>query len=128
MFTGLLPSEHGAHFQTMADSGTAPTVAELLCAAGYHTEIVTRNSIFDGTISGITRGFRANTHLLAGNGRRIDPLTLLVPFAKPRVRRLISKSGFCGALQRANRSFVTTLARMGIPADRLVLDHALARM
>lgn len=30
MFTGLLPSQHGAHFQTMAYSGTAPTVAEPL--------------------------------------------------------------------------------------------------
>ena len=69
MFTGLLPSQHGAHFQTMAYSGPAPTVAELLAAAGYHTEIVTRNSLFDGTIPGITRGFRANTHLLAGSGR-----------------------------------------------------------
>ena len=128
MFTGLLPSEHGAHFQTMAYSGTAPTVAEFLSAAGYHTEIVTRNSIFDGTIPGITRGFQANTHLLAGTGRRIDPLTLFVAFAKPRVRRLIRRSGFFGALQRQNRSFVATLARMGIPADRLVLDHALEQM
>jgi hypothetical protein len=128
MFTGLLPSEHGAHFQTMAYSGTAPTVAEVLSTAGHHTEIVTRNSIFDGTIPGITRGFQANTHLLAGTGRRIDPLTLFVAFAKPRVRRLIRRSGFFGALQRQNRSFVATLARMGIPADRLVLDHALEQM
>ena len=128
MFTGLLPSEHGAHFQTMAYSGPAPTVAEILAEAGYHTEIVTRNSLFDGTIPGITRGFSANTQLLASTSRRIDPLTLFVTFAKPRVRRLISKSGFFGALQRQNRSFVATLARMGIPADRLVLDYALEQM
>lgn len=128
MFTGLLPSEHRAHFQTMAYAGRAPTLAELLSAAGYHTEIVTRNSIFDGTIPGITRGFAANTHLLAGASRRIDPLSLFVTLAKPRVRRLIRTSGFFGSLQRNNRSFVTTLARMGIPADRLVLDHTLERM
>jgi arylsulfatase A-like enzyme len=128
MFTGLLPSQHRAHFQTMAYSEPAPTAAEALSAAGYETEIITRNSIFDGTIPGITRGFRINTRLMAGGGRRLDPLTLLVSLAKPRVRRLIAKSGFFGALQRQNRQFVTTLARMGMPADRLVLDHALERM
>jgi len=128
MFTGLLPSEHGAHFQNMAYAGTAPTLAEDLATAGYQTEVITRNSIFDGTIPGITRGFRTNTHLMAGAGRRIDPLTLFTAFAKPRVRRLIRGSGFFGALQRRNRDFVTTLARMGIPADRLVLDRALEQM
>ena len=128
MFTGLLPSQHRAHFQTMAYNEPAPTAAEALSVAGYETEIITRNSIFDGTIPGITRGFRINTRLMAGDGRRLDPLTLLTSLAKPRVRRLIAKSGFFGALQRQNRQFVTTLARMGMPADRLVLDHALERM
>jgi arylsulfatase A-like enzyme len=128
MFTGLLPSQHRAHFQTMAYNEPAPTAAEALSVAGYETEIITRNSIFDGTIPGITRGFRINTRLMAGAGRRLDPLTLLTSLAKPRVRRLIAKSGFFGALQRQNRQFVSTLARMGMPADRLVLDHALERM
>ena len=58
LFTGLLPSEHGAHFQTMAYARTAPTIAEILGAAGYHTELVTRNFVFDGTIPGLTRGFQ----------------------------------------------------------------------
>ena len=128
MFTGLLPSQHGAHFQTMAYSGSAPTLAEILRGASYQTEIVTRNSLFDGTIPGVTRGFLANTRCLAPSRRGLDPLPLVVAFAKPRVRRLIRRSGFFGALQRENRSFVMTLARMGIPADRLVLDHALQRM
>ena len=128
MFTGLLPSEHGAHFQTMGYAGTAPTLAELLAAARYHTEIVTRNSIFDGTLPGITRGFRANTRVMAEIPRRLDPLTLLIALSKPRVRRLIKTSGFFHALQRENRSFLTTLARMGIPADRRVLEYALERM
>src|SRR5437899_12311476 len=57
MFTGLLPSEHGAHFQTMAYRQPAPTIAELLRDAGYHTEILTRNTLFDGTVPGATRGF-----------------------------------------------------------------------
>jgi arylsulfatase A-like enzyme len=43
MFTGLLPSEHGAHFQTMGYFKSAPTVAEVLQQAGYHTELVSRN-------------------------------------------------------------------------------------
>jgi len=128
MFTGLLPSQHGAHFQTMAYPGSAPTLAEILAEAGYHTEIVTRNSLFDGTIPGVTRGFLVNTRMLAPCRARIDPLALMVAVAKPRVRRLIRRSGFFGALQRENRSFVVTLARMGIPADRLVLEHALERM
>jgi hypothetical protein len=59
MFTGLLPSEHGAHFGSMAYAGTAPTLAQLLAGAGWRTEIVTRNFVFDGTIPGVTRGFQA---------------------------------------------------------------------
>ena len=39
----------------------APTVAELLAAAGFHTEVVTRNFIFDGSLPGVTRGFQHNT-------------------------------------------------------------------
>ena len=83
MFTGLLPSEHGAHFQTMAYSRRASTLAEILAGAGYQTEIVTRNSLFDGSIPGVTRGFLKNTRLLAPSRGRIDPLPLLVAFAFP---------------------------------------------
>src|SRR5262249_7293408 len=36
MFTGLLPSPHGAHFRTMAYESPAPTIAALLAAAGQH--------------------------------------------------------------------------------------------
>src|SRR5262249_42664510 len=46
IFTGLLPSEHRAHFQHLGYEEDAPTLAERLAAAGYHTEVVTRNSIF----------------------------------------------------------------------------------
>src|SRR5262245_56997130 len=65
IFTGLLPSEHGAHFQTMAYARSRPTLAERFAAAGCHTEVVTRNSLFDGTVLGATRGFQRNTQLLA---------------------------------------------------------------
>ena len=63
MFTGLLPSAHGAHFQSMAYAERTPTVAERFAAAGYHTEVVTRNSLFDGTIPGAMGGQNAQFFL-----------------------------------------------------------------
>lgn len=92
MFTGLLPSQHQAHFQTMAYEGAEPTVAELCAAGGYQTEIVTRNPIFDGTIPGITRGFQRNVRLTAER-RTLDPLSLLLAASKPRFRRQIQSTG-----------------------------------
>lgn len=127
MFTGLLPSAHGAHFQSMAYAERTPTVAERFAAAGYHTEVVTRNSLFDGTIPGATRGFQHNTRLLA-ELRFPDPLGVLLALSKPRVRRLIQTSGFFHVLQRDNGAFLSTLARMIIPADHLVLDYTLEQM
>src|SRR5688572_5360096 len=127
MFTGLLPSEHGSHFQSMRYGGAAPTVAELLSRAGYRTEVITRNSLFDGTLPGVTRGFAANTRVLADLGRA-KGLGLLVALTKPRIRRLIRTSGFFHALQRRNRAFIATLARMIVPADEAALAVALARM
>ena len=125
MFTGLLPSEHGAHFQTMAYRRPAPTIAELLAAAGYHTEVITRNSLFDDTVPGATRGFATNTRLLADLRVGVTPFALVLALAKPRVRRLIEASGFFSALQKRNREFIVTLLRLGIPADVLVLNRAL---
>lgn len=127
MFTGLLPSAHGAHFRTMAYGQSTPTLAERFAAAGYHTEVVTRNSLFDGTVPGATRGFQHNTKLLAAL-RGPNPLGLLLALSKPRVRRLIKSSGFINVLQRDNGAFLDTLSRMVIPADHLVLDHTLERM
>jgi len=127
LFTGLLPSAHGAHFQTMAYRGAMPTLAERAAAAGYHTEVITRNSLFDGTIPGATRGFQHNTRLLA-DLRWPDPLGLLLALAKPRVRRLIRSSGFFNTLQRDNRAFLGTLARMIIPADGRALAYTLERL
>ena len=128
MFTGLLPSEHGAHFQTMAYERPDPTIAETLAAAGHHTEVVTRNSLFDGTIPGATRGFQTNTRLLADLGWAASPFAFVLSLAKPRVRRLIEASGFFGLVQKRNRDFLVTLARLGIPADELVIDRALEVM
>ena len=127
MFTGLLPSEHGAHFQSMAYRLAQPTVAELFAAAGYHTEIITRNSIFDGGLPGVTRGFQRTTwpvseRCASGAG------ALLLTLSKPRFRRQIDASGFFAQLQRENREFVMTFARSILPADRLALRHALDRM
>jgi hypothetical protein len=128
MFTGLLPSEHGAHFQTMAFDGRALTAAELFARAGFETEVATRNSLFDGTVSGTVAGFQHRTRPLAELGRRAPLVALLLALFKPRVARLMRRSGFFHALQKTNRDFVVTLARMGIPADQLVLHHALEQM
>jgi arylsulfatase A-like enzyme len=128
MFTGLLPSDHRAHFQHLAYEGTVPTLAERLAAAGYHTEVVTRNSIFDGSIPGVTRGFGDNTQRLSPRGRAPNPMALFLALSKPRFRRQILSSGFFHALQRENRDFVMTFARSMLPADRLVLRHVLERM
>jgi arylsulfatase A-like enzyme len=128
MFTGLLPSEHGAHFQSMEYARQAPTIAEILAQAGYHTEVITRNSLFDGTVPGATRGFERNTRILARLGGVATPLTLFLAIAKPRVQRLIRKSGFINSLQRNHRDFLYTVARMGIPADQTALEHATLQM
>jgi len=127
MFTGLLPSEHGAHFQTMGYVGSQPTAAEILSAAGYHTEIVTRNSIFDGSMPGITRGFRRNATVLSSRSG-LNPLSVMLALTKPRFRRQILTSGFFHPLQRQNRAFVRTFARATVPADREALDHLLMSM
>jgi arylsulfatase A-like enzyme len=128
MFTGLLPSEHRAHFQRMAYEQPAPTLAELAAQAGYHTEVITRNSLFDGTVPGATRGFAVNTRVLAEPGRGLNGLGIVLALAKPRLRRLMRQSGFFHVLQRQHRDFLSTLVRMGMPADRPLLAHALERM
>ena len=128
LFTGRLPSEHGAHFQSMAYTGAAPTLAEILAERGYATEAITRNSIFDGTLPGVLRGFQRLTRPLAPLDTGSLPFLLLLALAKPRVRRLIRDSGFFHAAQKESREFLTTLARMGLPADRLALGCALERM
>lgn len=128
MFTGMLPSEHGAHFQSMAYRRAHATVAELLAAEGYATELITRNSVFDGTLPGVTRGFTDCFQPLAPMPKGAAPLMLVLALAKPRVRRLIRRSGFFHAAQKGNQNFLITLARMGIPADELALKVALQRM
>jgi hypothetical protein len=127
MFTGLLPSAHGAHFHTMGYTGEAPTIAELLAAAGYQTEVVTRNFVFDGTIPGVTRGFAARTQLLSELGA-LNPWALLLAIAKPRFRRHVRATGFFHPLQRDNRRFLATFARAMMPADGRSLAYVLERM
>ncbi|MBX3024667.1 sulfatase-like hydrolase/transferase [bacterium] len=124
IFTGLLPSEHGAHFQTMAYRSPAPTIAEILSAAGWHTEIVTRNFIFDGTIPGITRGFRRNTQILSDTGR-LNPFALFLALAKPRFRRHVRETGFFHPKHQQSRRFLTTFARAMLPADAHSLEYVL---
>jgi hypothetical protein len=128
MFTGLLPAEHGAHFQTMGYCGSRPTIAQLFAEGGYYTEVITRNAIFDGTVPGATRGFSTNTRLLAKLRLSLAPVALGLVLMKPRLRRVMRDSGFSHIVQRERADFIMTLARLGIPADRPVLEHALAQM
>jgi arylsulfatase A-like enzyme len=127
MFTGLLPSEHGAHFQTMGYTGSRPTAAETLSSAGYHTEIVTRNSIFDGSMPGVTRGFRKNATIFSSRSG-LNPLSVMLAMTKPRFRRQIRSSGFFHPLQRKSRAFVSNFARATVPADREALAYLLTAM
>jgi arylsulfatase A-like enzyme len=127
MFTGLLPSEHGAHFQSMAYARPAPTLAEILSRAGVHTEVVTRNSIFDGSIPGILRGFRDRAAVFSDRSPW-SPLPLMLALSKPRFRRQIRTTGFFHPGQRRNRKFVGDFARATLPADHLALEHLLDRM
>lgn len=126
MFTGLLPSEHGAHFQSMGYVGQTHTIAEVCRSAGFHTELVTRNSIFDGTLPGITRGFDRNVRL-ASQRPLLDPLSLMLAASKPRFRRQIRSSGFFHPAQRHNRRFIMDFARAMLPADRRTLSYVAAR-
>lgn len=124
MFTGLLPSEHGAHFQSMAYTGSAPTIAEILSQAGHYTEIVTRNFMFDGTIPGVTRGFQVNTRPVREIGR-LDPFALILALNKPRSRRLMKSTAFFHPLHRTNRKFLSEYSKALLPADEVALDHVL---
>jgi hypothetical protein len=128
MFTGLLPSQHRAHFQSATYLGKHVTVAASLSAAGYHTEVVTRNPQFDGTVPGLTRGFRVNTPVLADLGWSRWPTAIMLALQKPRLRRVIAAGGWFSLLQKRNRDFVTTMARIGIPADDRVLAYLVERM
>lgn len=128
MFTGLIPSRHGAHFQSMAYRSPHPTIAELLAGAGYRTEIVTRNPQFDGTSPGVTRGFATNTRVLGNAGAMQLPLAMVFAAQKPRLRRMVAAGGWYSLLQRQNADFLSAMARVAVPADHLVLDHVLERM
>lgn len=124
MFTGLLPSEHGAHFQNMQYTGAEPTIAECLSGAGYATECITRNSLFDGSVPGALRGFRKVSAPMAPASLRDVPLQVILAAAKPRVRRLIRRSGFFHGSQKDRAEFLAQLVRMGTPADHLALAAA----
>jgi arylsulfatase A-like enzyme len=127
VFTGLSPSQHGAHFQTMAYEGPQPTLAEILAAAGYATEMVTRNFVFDGTIAGVTRGFQRHSHPLAGSSRA-NLAALFLTVVKPGVRRHIRRTGFFHPRHGETRAFVRRFARSLLPADELALARVLDAM
>lgn len=127
MFTGLLPSEHGAHFQHMGLRAGPPTVAEVLAALGVQTSLVTRNFVFDGTIPGITRGFAQRRAVLAPAERR-SLVALFLAVAKPRVRRHLRQTGFFHPAHRDSAAFLRHFARTLLPADEPALAEVLAQM
>ncbi len=127
MFTGLLPSAHGAHFQHMGYTGSAPTIAELLAGQGYHTEVVTRNFMFDGTMPGVTRGFEVRTQPLA-TLRPVHPFNWILALSKPRSRRLLRSTGFFHPRHRESREFLRRYSRALLPADALALEHLAGRI
>ncbi len=110
----------------MGYRGAAPTIAELLRDANFHTEVVTRNFVFDGTIEGITRGFTHNTRPLSKMGA-FHPMALILALHKPRSRRLLQSTGFFHPLQHHNRRFLQEYSRALMPADDLALDYVLQR-
>lgn len=57
LFTGLFPSSHGAHSESMILRTSIPTLAEALEAAGYQTSCFTSNAFISPAL-GLTRGFR----------------------------------------------------------------------
>jgi arylsulfatase A-like enzyme len=127
MFTGLLPSVHGAHFQHMGYTGASPTIAEIVAEKGYHTEIVTRNFMFDGTMPGITRGFQVNTQLLS-ELKALHPFNWILALTRSRSRRLVRETGFFHPRHHDSREFLARYSRSMIPADELCLEHLARRM
>lgn len=127
MFTGLMPSQHRAHFHTMAYRGESPTLAEVMRERGYRTELVTRNFVFDGSIEGICRGFEERTRIVSD---RVgwDPVAFFLAAAKPRFRRHVRNTGFFHPEHRDNRAFLTAFARALQPADHLLLRYLVEKM
>lgn len=121
MFTGLLPSEHGAHFQNMAYGHASPTIAEVLGQAGYRTKMITRNFVFDGAIPGINRGFQEITRPIA----EVDgsAFAVFLALAKPRIARHLRETGFFRSPVARTSRFVRDFARSLLPADRLALEE-----
>lgn len=127
MFTGRMPSEHGAHFAHMAYTQPQQTLAEMLSERGYHTEVITRNSIFDGGVPGITRGFQKNRAIYSERAR-FSPGAWLLAMNKGRFRRQLMGTGFVSAAQRENLRFVQGFIKAMFPVDHLVCDYTLEQM
>ncbi len=71
MFTGLFPSEHGAHYDHTSLDNEFATMAELLQGAGYET-VAFSNNVWISAISNLSQGFDrvirpASLHLPRGN-------------------------------------------------------------
>lgn len=125
MFTGLMPSVHGSTFQNMEYRCKWMTAAEILRQSGYATHLITRNTVFDGSIEGACRGFWTREMPIAQGW---SPLDLLAVLAKPRVRSMIQKTGFFGPAQKDSREFLSRIMRLGTPADEMALSETYHQM
>ena len=127
MFTGLLPSEHGAHFQTMAYECSAPTIAETARRGGL------LHGVGDAELRLRRHDHRGDARL-PGASRPLAKLSrtnlvgLFLALAKPRVRRHIRRTGFFHPRHTDQRAFVRTFARSLMPADELALARVLEVM
>ena len=127
MFTGLMPSEHGAHFQSMAYRFGAITLAEFMASRGYATELVTRNFVFDGTITGINRGYARCTRVVSRRPH-CDPSSWLLAASKPRFRRHLRNTGFFHSEHGRSAAFLRDFAATLQPADDRLLRYDARRL
>ncbi|TVQ99879.1 MAG: hypothetical protein EA398_11795 [Deltaproteobacteria bacterium] len=127
MFTGLLPSEHGATTQTRDISRDVPTVAERYRDAGYRTVQITANPATTH-IFGLDRGFDEVHRVWTLADRRhglVD--TILSILARPRIRRKLltdTEDFVAGRLAEdvnAARSWMQSNAEMQFDMARRIL-------
>lgn len=110
LFTGMLPSQHGATTQSRAIHQHIPTLAEKMKAAGYHTYQITAN-VATTDVFGLHRGFdevHKIWHLVEPEFNKIQQLVALI--GKPRLRsKLFSKDAIMFRLTEDLKSATTWL-------------------
>ncbi len=116
LFTGLLPSEHGANETHYRLEEGAETLAEIVARRGYETIAVCANDMV-GPAAGLTRGFR-----------RFLPLREVLPAVQehPRVPAVLRK--VLGRADHAYGRFLRHRYDHGAARTNRFVDRALARV